>query len=95
MKWVLHKYELTIKDRLTNLMRAYQTLVFPFIWTITEDGKSASYKLYYFGDWLACIQHDFECAILGHWYGYSLEGIDGEPTIYTQEILQMIDGSNE
>lgn len=90
MRWILHKYELTIKDRLRNLMRAYQTLVFPVIWTIAEDGKTASYKPHYFSDWLGMIQYDVECAVLGHWYGYGLEGVDGEPTIYSPEQLAII-----
>jgi hypothetical protein len=90
MRWVLHKYELTMSERFVRLFRAYQTLVFPFIWTIAEDGKSASYKLHYFTDWLACIQYDIECVVLGHWYGYGLEGVDGESTIYNEEILKMM-----
>lgn len=91
MRWILHIYKISKIDRIKSLLNAFRTFLIPVIWTIEYDTGKASYKPYDCIDcWLSTIQYDVECAFRGYWQGYQLEDIEGEPTIYSPEILKMI-----
>ena len=90
MRWVLHTYKVSKVKRIQHLLQAFHTFIFPLIWTISEDGKTASYKLHYFEDWLSCIQYEVECAVRGYWQGYGIE----EPEVPI-DLSHMLIGVNE
>jgi hypothetical protein len=85
MKWVLHTYKVTPKQRIKHLLHAFQEFIFPVMWCIEiEDEIMKTYKAgyrpewydgvgLYFGGWLAGIQYDVECAVRGYWQGYGVE----------------------
>jgi hypothetical protein len=73
MRWVLYTHPISKAKRIEHLLNAFQTFICPIILTVDHNMKTASYKPQYFGDWLACIQHDVECAVRGYWQGYGLE----------------------
>jgi len=80
MKWVLHTYKVTPKQRIKHLLHAFQEFIFPVMWNVDYENHRAGYKPHwycfggiYLGGWLAEIQYDVECAVRGYWQGYGLE----------------------
>ena len=82
MRAILETFYITTGDRIITLFSVIETLFFPIIYVIDDNGRGA-YKPHYlpqlsFRDnldmWLGSIQHDVECAVRGYWQGYHFEG---------------------